>query len=80
MEVWGAADLESTVESAVGSIGVIDILLLLALSFRLFPNMLPFDSLDLPPMLSRGSLAVAPLSPVVVGDGCIFCEDDLDGT
>lgn len=59
---------------------VIDILLLVALPFRLLPRMLPFDSFDTPPMLSAGSLTVAPLSPVVVGDGCILCEEDLDGT
>lgn len=59
---------------------VIDILLLVALPFRLLPKMLPFDSFDLPPILSAGSLTVAPLSPVVVGDGCILCEEDLDGT
>lgn len=65
---------------AVGPGGVIDILLLVALPFRLLPKKLPFDSFDLPPRLSLGSLAVAPLKPVDVGDGCIFCEEDLDGT
>jgi hypothetical protein len=65
---------------AAGPCGVIDILLLLALPFRLLPRMLPFDSFDLPEMLSLGSLTVAPLSPVEVGDGCILCEEDLDGT
>jgi hypothetical protein len=52
--------------------GVIDILLLVALPFRLLPSMLPLDPLDPPPMLSLGSVAVAPLRPVEVGDGCIF--------
>jgi hypothetical protein len=65
---------------AAGPCCVIDILLLLALPFRLLPRMLPFDSFDLPEMLSLGSLTVAPLSPVEVGDGCILCEEDLDGT
>jgi hypothetical protein len=31
-------------------------------------------------MLSLGSLAVAPLNPVAVGEGWILWEDDLDGT
>lgn len=31
-------------------------------------------------MLSLGSPAVAPLSPVAVGEGWTFWEDDLDGT
>lgn len=31
-------------------------------------------------MLSLPSLAVAPLRPVEVGEGCILLEDDLDGT
>ena len=48
--------------------GVIDILEL-ALPFRLPPSMLDLDPFDLPPRLSLGSLAVAPLSPVDVGDG-----------
>jgi hypothetical protein len=65
---------------AWGPCCVIDILLLLALPFRLLPRMLPFDSFDLPEMLSLGSLTVAPLSPVEVGDGCILCEEDLEGT
>ena len=60
--------------------GVIDILLLVALPFRLRPSMLPFDSFDLPPILILESLAVAPLRPVEVGDGWILFEDDLDGT
>jgi len=64
----------------VGPGGVIDILLLVALPFRLLPKKLPFDFFDLPPILSLGSLAVAPLKPVDVGDGCMFCEEDLDGT
>lgn len=42
--------------------------------------MLVFDSFDLPPMLSLRTLAVAPLRPVDVSDGCILCEEDLDGT
>jgi hypothetical protein len=63
-----------------GSCCVIDILLLVALPFRLRPRMLDLDSFDLPPILSGGSLAVAPLSPVDVGDGCILWEEDLDGT
>jgi hypothetical protein len=64
---------------SLGPGGVIDILLLLALPFRRLPRML-LDSFDLPPMLSLGSLAVAPLSPVEDGDGCALCEEDLDGT
>jgi hypothetical protein len=60
--------------------GGIDILLLVALPFRRLPRMLLFDSLDLPSMLSLGSLAVAPLRPVDVGDGCILLEEDRDGT
>lgn len=67
-------------EPACGPGGVIDILLLVALPFRLRPSMLPFDSLDLPPRLSLGSFAVTPLKPVEVGDGCILCKDDFDGT
>lgn len=59
---------------------VIDILLLVALPFRLLPGMLVFDSFERPPMLPLGSLAVAPLRPVDVGDGCILFEEDLDGT
>lgn len=31
-------------------------------------------------MLSLGSLAVAPLNPVAVGEGWILWDDDLDGT
>jgi hypothetical protein len=31
-------------------------------------------------MLSLGSLAVAPLNPVAVGEGWTLWEDDLDGT
>jgi hypothetical protein len=58
--------------------GVIDILEL-ALPFRLLPSMLDLDPFDCSPMLPLGSLAVAPLSPVEVGDGCLF-DDDLDGT
>jgi hypothetical protein len=53
---------------ADGPGGVIDILEL-ALPFRLLPSMLDLDPFDLPPILSLGSLAVAPLSPVDVGDG-----------
>jgi hypothetical protein len=67
-------------EPSAGLCCVMDILLLVALPFRRRPRMLPFDSFDLPPMLSLGSLMVAPLSPVDVGDGCILCKDDLDGT
>jgi len=66
--------------SSDGPGGVTDILLLATLPFRRRPKMLPFDSFDLPPRLSLGSLAVTPLKPVDVGDGCILCEDDLDGT
>lgn len=58
----------------------IDILLLVALPFRLRPRKLPFDSLDRPPILSLPSLAVAPLKPVEVGEGSILLEDDLDGS
>jgi len=43
--------------------------LLEALPFRLRPTRLPLDSLECPPMLSLGSLAVAPLRPVEVGEG-----------
>ena len=65
---------------ADGPGGVIDILLLVALPFRRLPRILPFDSFDRPPMLSLGSLAVAPLKPVDVGDGWILCDEDLEGT
>lgn len=65
---------------SMGPGGVIDILLLVALPFRRLPRMLPLDSFDLPPKLSLGSLAVAPLSPVDDGDGCALWEEDLDGT
>lgn len=68
------------VEPACGPGGVIDILLLVALPFLLRPNMLPLDSLEIPPRLSVPSFAVTPLNPVVVGEGCILCSDDFDGT
>jgi hypothetical protein len=48
---------------------VTDFLLLATLPFRSFPIILDRDSLDRLPMLSFGSLAVAPLSPVDVGEG-----------
>jgi hypothetical protein len=51
-----------------------------ALPFRRLPRMLLLDAFALRVMLSLGSLAVAPLRPVDVGDGCTFCEEDLDGT
>jgi hypothetical protein len=57
-----------------------DLLLLAALPLRRRPIMLPFDSFDRLPMLSVGSLTVAPLRPVDVGEGSIFCEDDREGT
>jgi hypothetical protein len=57
-----------------------DVLLLVRLSLRFLSMMLEFDSFDCPPMLSVGSLAVAPLSAVDVGEGCILCDDDRDGT
>jgi hypothetical protein len=60
--------------------GGIDILLLVALPFRRLPRKLPFDPLDLSLVLSCGSLAVAPLRPVDVGDGCTLWEEDRDGT
>lgn len=60
--------------------GVIDILLLVALPFRLLPSMLPFEPFDPPPMLFLESLAVAPLRPVDVGDGCTFWDEVLEGT
>ncbi len=56
-----------------------DLLLLAALPLRR-PIMLLFDSFDRLLMLSVGSLTVAPLRPVDVGEGCIFCEDDREGT
>ncbi len=65
---------------ADGPVGVIDILLLVALPFRLRPSMLDFDSFDRPPILPLGSLTVTPLRPVEVGEGCILLDEDLDGT
>jgi hypothetical protein len=53
--------------------------LLEALPFRRRPRILFFDSLECPPMLSLGSLAVAPLSPVAVDDWTGW-DDDFDGT
>jgi hypothetical protein len=58
-----------SVKPSVWPCGVTDILLLAALPFRLRPKILPLDSFDLSPMLSRCSLAVTPLNPVDVGDG-----------
>jgi hypothetical protein len=57
-----------------------DLLLLATLPLRRRSIMLPFESFDRLLMLSVGSLAVAPLRPVDVGEGCIFWEDDLEGT
>ena len=57
-----------------------DLLLLATLPLRRRSIMLPFESFDRLPMLSVGSLAVAPLRPVDVGEGSIFWEDDLEGT
>jgi hypothetical protein len=54
--------------------------LLDVLPFRCLADILPLDSFECPPMLSLGSLTVAPLRPVDVGDGLIFCDDDLEGT
>ena len=54
--------------------------LLDALPSRVRRNILPLDSLERRSMLTLGSLAVAPLSPVAVGEGCAFWEDDLEGT
>lgn len=42
--------------------------------------MLAFDSFERPPILSLDSLAVAPLSPVEVGEDWRFLDDDLEGT
>ena len=41
---------------------------------------LPLESFDRLPMLFRGSLTVAPLNPVDVGDDWFLCDDDLEGT
>lgn len=57
-----------------------DFLLLATLPLRRGPIMLPFDSFDCLLMLSVGSVTVAPLRPVDVGEGCIFCEDEREGT
>jgi hypothetical protein len=59
---------------------VMDCLLLAVLPLRRLPRKLDFDSFDRLPMLSAGSLAVAPLRPVDVGDGWFFCDEVLDGT
>lgn len=59
---------------------VVDLLLLVKLPLRFSPMMLELDFLDPPPMLPVGSLAVAPLRAVVVGEGCILCDDDREGT
>jgi hypothetical protein len=58
---------------------VIDLLLLVKLPLRFSPMML-VDFLEPPPMLPVGSLAVAPLRAVAVGEGCILCDDDREGT
>jgi hypothetical protein len=60
--------------------GVIDILVLVALPFRRLPKMLPLEPLGRSPVFSCGSLAVAPLRPVDVGDGWTLWEEDRDGT
>lgn len=60
---------------------VTDLLLLATLPFRrITPIMLFVDSFECLPMLSFGSLAVAPLRPVDVGEGCILWEEDREGT
>jgi hypothetical protein len=56
---------------------VTDLLLLATLPLRRRSIMLSFDRLL---MLSVGSLTVAPLRPVDVGEGCIFWEEDREGT
>jgi hypothetical protein len=56
---------------------VTDLLLLATLPLRRRSIMLSFDCLL---MLSVGSLTVAPLRPVDVGEGCIFWEEDREGT
>jgi len=63
-----------------GPRGVVDILLLAVLPFRLLPSMLDFDSFERPPILPLGSLAVIPLRIVAVGEGWILLDEDLDGT
>jgi len=59
---------------------VADRLLLATLAFLFFPSILVLDVLDWPPMLPAGSLAVTPLSPVDVGEGCSLRDEDLEGT
>ena len=59
---------------------VVDLLLPVKLPLRFSPMMLELDFLEPPPMLPAGSLAVAPLRAVDVGEGWILCDDDREGT
>jgi hypothetical protein len=63
----------------VGSVSP-PVLLLDVLPFLRRARRLPLESFDRLPMLFRGSLTVAPLNPVDVGDDWLRCDDGLEGT